>query len=180
MKNNRVKEKEEIKEREKKEEEEKDRKKTRCLIITGFSVIIVLWLASWLLLIVDEPVVRGTTGDMFGAVNALFSGLAFAGIIITILLQRKELSLQRDELILTREELKRTADAQERSEIALNRQAENLKVSAKLSALSTLVTQYSETELRIRNAFGDSSEYIAKKQECIKRIEEILEKKEND
>ena len=41
---------------------------------------------------------RGQFGDMFGAINALFSGLAFAGLIITILLQRKELSAQQGEL----------------------------------------------------------------------------------
>lgn len=48
---------------------------------------------------------RGTFGDMFGAVNALFSGFAFVGLIYTILLQKKELSLQRNELHLTRGEL---------------------------------------------------------------------------
>lgn len=47
---------------------------------------------------------RGTFGDMFGAVNALFSGLAFAGIIWTILLQRNELRLQREDSKLSREE----------------------------------------------------------------------------
>ncbi len=48
---------------------------------------------------------RGTFGDMFGAVNSLFTGLAFAGLIYTILLQKEELSLQREELKLTRGEL---------------------------------------------------------------------------
>lgn len=48
---------------------------------------------------------RGTFGDMFGAINSLFSGLAFASIVYTILLQRQELSLQRHELQLTRLEL---------------------------------------------------------------------------
>ena len=45
---------------------------------------------------------RGTFGDMFGGVNSLFSGLAFTGIIFTILLQRKEFELQREELKATR------------------------------------------------------------------------------
>lgn len=40
---------------------------------------------------------------MFGAVNALFSGLAFSGLIITLVLQREELELQRAELRDTRE-----------------------------------------------------------------------------
>ena len=33
---------------------------------------------------------QGQFGDQFGAVNALFSGLAFAGLIFTIILQKKE------------------------------------------------------------------------------------------
>lgn len=48
---------------------------------------------------------RGTFGDMFGSINALFSGLAFAGLIFTVLLQRQELQLQRHELKLQREEI---------------------------------------------------------------------------
>jgi hypothetical protein len=44
-------------------------------------------------------------GNSSGVVSALFSALAFAGIFITILLQRKELDLQKEELKLTRKEL---------------------------------------------------------------------------
>lgn len=43
--------------------------------------------------------------DIYAPVNALFSGLAFAGLIIAILLQREELQLQRRELALTRDEM---------------------------------------------------------------------------
>lgn len=38
----------------------------------------------------------GIFGDSFGIITSLFSGLAFAGIIITILLQRQELSESRE------------------------------------------------------------------------------------
>lgn len=48
----------------------------------------------------------GVFGDTFGAVNALFSGLAFAGLFYAILLQRAELAAQREELAETREVLK--------------------------------------------------------------------------
>lgn len=41
---------------------------------------------------------RGTFGDMFGAVGALFSGLAFAGVIVTMLQQSETLKLQRKDL----------------------------------------------------------------------------------
>ena len=37
----------------------------------------------------------GQFGDSFGVINALFSGLAFAGVICAILLQKKDLDLQR-------------------------------------------------------------------------------------
>jgi hypothetical protein len=41
---------------------------------------------------------RGQFGDIFGGVNAFFTGLAFAGILVTIFLQRRELEWQREEL----------------------------------------------------------------------------------
>src|SRR5262245_56556698 len=69
--------------------------------------IFVVWLASAYIMawIYPEPMDnRGIAGDQFGAVNALFSGLAFAGLITTLLLQRKELELQREELRMTRAE----------------------------------------------------------------------------
>lgn len=69
-------------------------------------VIIGLWTVTYFLLKDLEPTDRGTIGDMFGSVNSLFSGLALAGIILTILLQRKELKLQRKELADTREEFR--------------------------------------------------------------------------
>jgi hypothetical protein len=42
---------------------------------------------------------------MFGAVNALFTGLAFATLIYTAWMQRQELELQRAELAATRREV---------------------------------------------------------------------------
>ena len=47
---------------------------------------------------VGDVEVRGQWGDSFGMINALFSGLALAGVIWAILLQKEELELQRGEL----------------------------------------------------------------------------------
>lgn len=82
---------------------------TNYTLLVVFSVVVVLlYLGSWLL--IDHfyacPERQGQFGDKFGAVNALFSGLAFAGLIFTIILQKNELALQRKELSLTHEELK--------------------------------------------------------------------------
>ena len=45
-------------------------------------------------------------GDSFGAVNALISAFAFAGLIVAFIIQRYELRLQWKELKNTREELR--------------------------------------------------------------------------
>jgi Putative phage abortive infection protein len=77
-------------------------------------VVVLLWATSAgvIYMIFGKPI-PGPIGDMFGVVNALFSGLAFSGLIFAIFLQREELRLQREELKLqrletaaTREEIK--------------------------------------------------------------------------
>lgn len=72
--------------------------------------VIALWAGTGFLLYdatSETPIwgERGTFGDMFGSINALFSGLAFSGLIFTVLLQRQELQMQRHELRLQREEI---------------------------------------------------------------------------
>lgn len=71
-------------------------------------IVIIVWIASLFGLnqLISDPARKGQFGDSFGAINSLFSGLALAGIIYTIYLQKKELSLQRKELSDTREEFK--------------------------------------------------------------------------
>jgi hypothetical protein len=74
---------------------------------------------------------RGQFGDLYGAINALFSGLAFAGVIVTILLQSRELALQREELAATRTELARAATAQEETLKAATESAKAAAATAK-------------------------------------------------
>lgn len=40
---------------------------------------------------------RGIFGNMFGALNAAFSGIALAALIVTVYMQMKELTLTREE-----------------------------------------------------------------------------------
>ncbi len=75
-------------------------------IIMALVIVFILWICNLFMLIGYPDTYRGSFGDMFGPVNSLFTGLAFAGVIITILLQRHELELQREELKSTREEFK--------------------------------------------------------------------------
>ncbi len=131
------------------EEPEKPDERSRIRpwhVVVIFLTIPALHIASGFAIsgLIDEWEKRGQFGDLFGAVNALFSGLAFAGVIVTILLQREELRFQRLELRQTREELRRSAAAQEASEKALTAQAEASALSARLSGISFLVRDYAE------------------------------------
>lgn len=47
---------------------------------------------------VPGQVREGVFGDSFGTLNALFSGLAFSGVLITLLFQRKDLSETRSQI----------------------------------------------------------------------------------
>ena len=84
-------------------------KKNKAILIWAPVCICSLWVFSWMLIDLwykhgtGDSV--GTFGDKFGAINALFSGLAFAGLIMTLVLQKEELEAQREELKQTREEL---------------------------------------------------------------------------
>lgn len=61
--------------------------------------VVIFWSATFLLYcFIKCPNDRGTFGDMFGAVNALFSGFAFAGVILTLIMQHNELKFQREEI----------------------------------------------------------------------------------
>jgi hypothetical protein len=94
------------------------------LIVSAlFLGVIVLWLLTPMVMayLYPTPAERGQAGDLFGSINALFSGLAFTGVIVAILLQREELELQRQELAANRAELARTATAQEESREALRK-----------------------------------------------------------
>lgn len=81
--------------------------------------ILVMWFAWFVFACCKADPSVGTTigvfGDSFGAINALFSGLASAGVIWAILLQRQELQIQRQELILQREEMQLTRAELEKS-----------------------------------------------------------------
>jgi len=67
----------------------------------------------------------GPFGDTFGVLNTLFSGLAMAGVVVAIFMQKEELHLQR-------EELKRSVKAQQVS-------GGMLELTAKINVYSSLI-----------------------------------------
>jgi len=106
-------------------------------------LMLALWL-SWVLiwLLVDDWAAAGQFGDAFGAINALFTGLALAGVIIAMLMQREELKL-------LRKEFGRSIEAQEA-------QARALIITAQLNANSALLQKTaSERFSEIAHLLGD-------------------------
>lgn len=119
-------------------------------IIVAIIGVIALWLLSWwgISEFIDEPINRGTFGDMFGAVNALFSGLAFAGLIVTLLYQKEELQLQREELAETRKELKaQKLEFQEQNKTMKRQRFENTFFNM-LSLQNEVVSNLSDEEVQ--------------------------------
>jgi len=86
--------------------EEKDTQETNGpspWLAVGLCVLVcLLWSVNFLIPFSHPYDARGTFGDMFGAVNALFTGLAFAAVIYAIFLQKHEVRLLKSELAGTK------------------------------------------------------------------------------
>jgi hypothetical protein len=121
--------------------ENKETKNGWGVLIVSVLTVFILWSLNWILLLKfgGNDTEKGQFGDMFGSVNALFSGLAFAFLIYTIWLQREELKLQREELKLQREAL-------ELQVVELKRQANELEKTSDLQA-KTLNLQKHQLEI---------------------------------
>lgn len=81
----------------------KVKKHLSVIQIIIFVVIFLIWLlllsGQYIDSLYSSPANRGAFGDKFGFANALFSALALAGVIYSIILQQKELKETREEFI---------------------------------------------------------------------------------
>jgi len=100
-----------------------------------FAAVALLWLVTPVFLpqVFSGPVTVIEFGGMFGAVNAFFSGLALAALLLTLWLQKQEMSAQ--------------------SAIQSD-QTELLKKSARMNALSALLARYTQ---QAGNSLGSTS-----------------------
>lgn len=97
-------------------------------------VIIIVWLlwAPMIYHFFGTPQNSAELGDSFGVVNSLFSALGLAGIVLSIIMQQRELTL-------TRDEVKESAQAQKKSAMALEKQAILHILTSKIQALSIII-----------------------------------------
>lgn len=110
------------------------------VLFVGLLIGIVPWVVfslrpDWAKAFPDKA---GLWGDSFGFVNALLSALAFAGVLVTLWMQRRELQLQRDEMKLTRQELKATREEHQRMAKSQEQSENRLFLAAYMNALESL------------------------------------------
>ncbi len=128
-----------------------------------FSGVILLFLLNLsMVLFISDKDVRGTFGDQFGAVNALFSGLAFAGLIYTIILQRHDLAIQRRDLKLQREELALTRHEMEEQTAEFEKQNETLKIQRFENTFFQMLSQFQEVVNSLSYTKEDGTKVIGR------------------
>lgn len=144
--------------------------KSLALIVAIASLVIVTVFVSYFIMFDGFLTARqdywGQFGDFIGGtLNPILSFLTLMAIVLTVVLQHKQLEMSRVELDIsrleleaTREELRRSAAAQEKSELALSKQATAMEISARISAINHLLNQAEATISRINPWSPGSSE----------------------
>ena len=129
-------------------------------------VVLILWIITPFVVayFVNPFDQRGIAGDLYGALNALFTGLAFAGLITTLIMQKRELALQRAELKETRKEM-----SNQRGEMAL--QNKQIKLQIFESAFFQMVAVLNRF---IEDISGTRSSRVYTGRDCLKMRQQDL------
>ena len=138
------------------------------VLIWGLSAVLIMFFLS-------EWSDRGTFGDLFGAVNALFSALAFAVLIYTIILQREEIKQNREEIVLNRKELEKSGKIQRKSQEVLIRQVEQTHLSAKMNAMRILVDYYNNQISNPKSTEEIIEKSKQKRKQIIVQIDQLID-----
>lgn len=109
----------------------------------------------------------GLFGDSFGAVNALFSGLAFAGVVVAIFLQREELRAQQEEFEKHTREFRKQNEVMDAQVEMMRHQAQENHLFQLLNAWRLAaqgIRCYNEREGKSEGFEGDAAlEYLLSK-----------------
>jgi len=105
----------------------------------------------------DKPEVWGTFGDFIGGtLNPILSFLSLIALLLTIVLQQKELESSRKELGYTRTELERSANAQIATQKILDEQSDTMIRQQFESTFFSLLDQHNKTlENLLNNQYFD-------------------------
>ena len=147
----------------------------RKLLMQLTLAVIGTWVASVVVLTWLMPTwaERGTFGDSFGAVNALFSGFAFAGLIYTIVLQRKEIEANR-------EEIRKTNRTQRHAQKVMDAQLIQMKQTTQLHALNLLMDYFNRQIADPTSSVEKVALAREKRRETIAEIDKMINRFNDD
>lgn len=129
----------------------------------------------------SDQFVWGAFGDYVGGtLGPILSFLALMALILTIVLQNKQIEISQNSLRDAKEQLKRSEEFQEASLLALQEQINNAKITAKLTAINHMIANINEELLTIPTYRGPGSEnesrfitLTQKKESLIQQLESI-------
>jgi len=142
------------------------------LIIGSAAIVFILWGGGFLILryaLLDDWNTRAQAGDTFGGITSLFSGLAFAGLIVTLWMQRHELRLQRLELAETRAELAGQRSVMERQARHFEKQGLEATFFQRLQHFETIIDGIDRSYVD-RNADGVAATKTVQGRDALERI----------
>ena len=107
------------------------------LFLYSATCVFALWTVSGIVIYCYfPPTQRGEFGDMFGAINSLFSGLAFAAVVVNLVNQQQQLKQSRADNL------------------------EMIKSQTRAVRLQALTVLFDEYTARIKNKSEEVSRYI--------------------
>jgi len=117
-------------------------------------VVIALWSVSIIIIteIYGIPSNASEAGDMFGGINALFSGLALAGVIFTVWLQSLDVKTNQDNLNKSMESNRRSLEIMALS--ALIQEADCALARYERWEKSDKAGDYTNAKAKVRTALG--------------------------
>jgi len=142
------------------------------LILGATAIVFLLWGGGFLILrygLIGDWETRAQAGDTFGGITSLFSGLAFAGLIVTLWMQRHELRLQRLELTETREELSRQREVMERQSDHAEKQNLETTFFRRLQHFETIIAAIDRQYLD-RDANGKEVQSTVQGRDALERL----------
>lgn len=169
----------------------KDGKFTRYFVIWASAILVVCivygFLAFKLFCTLENS---AKFGDSFGALNAVFTGLAFAGVIITFHIQRRQFETQIEDMLESKAIQLRITSAQEETakiqrEISLvqKNQAELNALSTRLTATKILYDVYNLEEQEIEHRIPGGIQRNEERQRvllninvCLTEMEQLKER----
>lgn len=137
--------------------------------IAALLAVVILWVANWMYGVSLNAAERGIFGDTFGAVNALYSGLAFVGVVYAILMQRYEVALAKEDA----KETKKILDQQSRHLEMQNKFDRQKSFEDTFFKMQSVFIEVAGTITFIKHSAGHE-EFVYKGQHAISEISEHI------